>query len=155
MFTTVDLSKGYYNIELDEASLFLTTFNTPFDTVRFTRIPFRLIAAGDAFQCKIDAVFSNLDFCTCIADDMVIWGEQPDGGDHDKHLTESLQVTRKHNLELNIDKLWYKTKHASFFGTTFTLMASNQKMKKIQALNKIPQPPNVKPSSVFWVWSST
>ena len=84
MFTTVDLSKGYYIIELDEASLFLTTFNTPFDRVRFTRIPFGLIAAGDAFECKTDAVLSNLGFCTCIADDMIIWGEQPGGSDHDK-----------------------------------------------------------------------
>ena len=42
---------------------------------------------GDIFQQKLDAVFSNLDFYTGIADDMIVWGEQPDDSGHDKHLT--------------------------------------------------------------------
>ena len=68
---------------------------------------------------RIDAVFSSSDFCTGIADDTVIWRQQQDGSDHQKQPTEFMQVTRKHILKLNIDMLLYKTKHASFFGTTF------------------------------------
>ena len=71
MYPIVDLSMGYYHKELDEARSFLTTFNTPFSRFRFIRIPFGLSVA-DVFQCKLDAVFSNLDFCRGIADDMII-----------------------------------------------------------------------------------
>ena len=46
-------------------------------------MPFGLTVAGDAFQCKLVAVYSNLDFCTSIADDMILWGAQPDDSDHD------------------------------------------------------------------------
>ena len=57
--------------------------------------PFGLIVAGDAFQHKLDAIFSKIDFCTCVADNMIILGEQPDGSNHYKYLTEFLQFTRK------------------------------------------------------------
>ena len=81
MFTILDFSKGYYLIELDEASSFLIIFNRQFGRFRFTGMPFGLTVVGDAFQHKIEAVFSSLDFCTGIADDVIIRGEQPDGSD--------------------------------------------------------------------------
>ena len=91
---------------------------------------------GDAFQHKLDAVFSKIDFSTVIADDMIIWGEQPDGSDHYKHITNFLQVTKNHNLKLNIVMLQDKTKHASFFGTTFTADGHKPEMKKLKPLTK-------------------
>ena len=116
MFTIADFIKGNYHIVFDEAISFLT----PFGQLGFTRMSFGLTVTGDEFQHKLDAVFSNLDFCTCTANDMIIWREQPDSSGHYKCLTPSLQAARKHNLKLNISKLQYKTKHASFFRTSFT-----------------------------------
>ena len=107
-------------MEHNEASSFFTTFNTPFGRFRFTRMPFGLTVAGYTFQCKLDAIFNSLDFYTGIADDMMIWGEDADGSDFDKHLTKFLSVTRQHNINLNLDKLQLVTKQASFFDTTFT-----------------------------------
>ena len=78
-----------------------------------------LTVTGDAFLHKLDAVFSNLDIYTGIAYDMIVWEEKPDGSDHDKHLTEFLQVTRKHHLKPNISKPQYKNKYASSFGDHF------------------------------------
>ena len=71
-------------------------------------------------------------------------GEQPDSRLHDKYLTLFLQVIRKQNLKLNISKLQYKTKCASFFGTIFTSVGHKPEKEKFQATNKIPQPTNVK-----------
>ena len=42
--------KGYWHQELDEASSFLTTFNTEFGTFQYTIIPFSITVAGDVFQ---------------------------------------------------------------------------------------------------------
>ena len=112
MFTTADLSKGYYYIELGEASSFLPIFNIPFGRFRFIKMPFGLTVAGDACHHKLDTVFSSLN-SSGIADGIIIWGEQSDSSDHDKHLTEFLQVKRKHNLKLNISELQCKNKHIS------------------------------------------
>ena len=118
-------------------------------------MPFRLTVAEDAFKHKLDAGFSNLDFCTAIADDMIIWIEQPDGSDHEKHLIEFLQVTRKNNQKLNINKPQYKTKHASVLGTTFTYDGHKQENEKVQAINIMPQPTNVKDFQCFLGMANT
>ena len=70
-------------------------------------MPFGLTVVVDAFHHKLDVVFSNHNSCTCIADDIIIWREQPNGSNHDKHLTEFLQVARKHNLKAKVSKLQY------------------------------------------------
>ena len=97
MFIIVKFSKSYYHIELEEASSFLSMFHTPFGRFRFIRISSGLTISGDAFPGNLNAVFSNLDFCTGITDDEIIRGEQPDGINHDKQLTEFLLVTKNTN----------------------------------------------------------
>ena len=42
--------KGYWHQELDEASSFLTTFNTEFRRFQYTIMPFGITVAGDIFQ---------------------------------------------------------------------------------------------------------
>ena len=60
-----------------------------------------------------------------------------------------MQVTRKCNLKLNISKLQYKTKHASFLGITFTSDGHKPENEQIQAINGRPQPTDVKDLQVF------
>ena len=87
------------------------------------------------FSTKLDAILNNPDFCTGIAGDMIIRGEQPNGSDHNKHQAEFLQITRKHHLKLNTDVLQYKTKYASFFGTTFISDGHKPGNENVQAIN--------------------
>ena len=89
MFTIVDFSNpdNSNHIKHYEASSSLVTFNIQFHTFGFTRMPFGLTIVGNVYQCKLDAVFRNLDVCTGIAYNMIIWGERPDGTDHEKYLT--------------------------------------------------------------------
>ena len=51
--------------------------------------------AGDTFQCKLDAVLSNLDLQPGISDDVIILGEQADDRDHNHILQEFVQARRK------------------------------------------------------------
>ena len=46
--------KGYWHQELDEASSFLTTFNTEFGRFWYTVMPFGITIAGNIFQQKLD-----------------------------------------------------------------------------------------------------
>ena len=45
-FSIVDAKSGYWNVELDEESSYLTTFNSPFGRYRFLRMPVGLKARG-------------------------------------------------------------------------------------------------------------
>ena len=40
IFSKLDASTGYWQFRLDEASLKLPTFGTPFGRFKFTRLPF-------------------------------------------------------------------------------------------------------------------
>ena len=92
--------------------------------------------------------FKSLNFCTGIADDMIIWGKEADVSYHDKYLTKFLQDTRHHNLKLNLDELQLKTIQVSFFATTFTSDGHKPGDNKVQAFNKMAQPTNVSASSI-------
>ena len=46
----MQFQKGYWHQELDEASSFLTTFNTDLGRLQYTIMPFGITVAGDVFQ---------------------------------------------------------------------------------------------------------
>ena len=50
IMTVGDCRKGYWHQELDEASSFLTTFNTKLGRFWYTVMPFSVTMAGDIFQ---------------------------------------------------------------------------------------------------------
>ena len=55
-----DCRKGYWHQQLDEASSFLTIFNTELGRLQYTVMTFGATVAGDMFQRKLDECFSKL-----------------------------------------------------------------------------------------------
>ena len=53
MFSKLDARNGYWNVQLDEESTYLTTFKTLFGRYRFLRMPFGLHMSQDVFQQDI------------------------------------------------------------------------------------------------------
>ena len=60
ILTVCNCKKGYWHQRLDEASSYLTTFNTEIGRYRFTVMPFGITVAGDMFQLKLDKCFSHI-----------------------------------------------------------------------------------------------
>ena len=108
IMTVCDCKKGCWHQELDEASSFLTTFNTEIEHFRYTVMPFGATIAGDVFQCKLDQYFGHIQNVIVIADDIMVIGRQHNHMDHDQALTTLLETARKCDVRLNYDKLQYK-----------------------------------------------
>ena len=89
----IDFKKGFWQVELNEESSYLTTFNTPFGHFRFTCLPFGLTVSAYVFQHKLDAIYGHLPLTIGCADDMIVWAETDDLSDHDEALDKFLQVT--------------------------------------------------------------
>ena len=53
LFTKLDANKGYWQIPLDEESIRLMTFNTPFGRYQFTRLPYGVYSAQEVFHKRI------------------------------------------------------------------------------------------------------
>ena len=76
IMSVCDYKKGYWHQHLEEASSFLTTFNTELGRFRYTVMPFGVTMAGDVFQCKFDQCFGNIKEVIVKADDIMIAGKK-------------------------------------------------------------------------------
>lgn len=99
VFSTLDLKDGYWQIQLDEESLLLCTFNTPLDLLGCLlalNLPVR------SFK-KDEAAFANIPGLYIVADDLIIAAENTE--EHDRILNQVLQRAEDQNIKLNFDKL--------------------------------------------------
>ena len=118
LFSKLDARNGYWNVKLDEESSYLTTFNTPFGRYRFLRMPFGLRMSQDIFQFKIDETYRDCQGAIGIADDVTVYGKNEK--EHDLHLHETMERTKKAGIKLNDEKCVIKTKECNFFGMLYT-----------------------------------
>ena len=106
-------------------------------------MPFGTNVSGDCHQCGIDSIYGKLDNVIGIADDLLIWGDEADGSDHDHAFQAVLDTTWKNNLKLNIDKVQYHQKKVTFFGETYTIDGHSPMPDKIQAVTNMTTPTSV------------
>ena len=59
-FSVIDTKKGYWHVAQDHESSLLCTFNTPFRSYHFKRLPFRVKLSQDIFQRKLDEVYRGI-----------------------------------------------------------------------------------------------
>ena len=134
IMTVYDCKKGYWHQKLDQASSYLTTFNTEIERFRYTVMPFGITVASDVFQRQLDQCFGKIDQLIVIVDDIMVVGKQHSHKDHDVALTNLLESARKCNIRLNFDKLQYKKTEVNFFGETYTTDGHKPAQSKVSAI---------------------
>jgi hypothetical protein len=75
--TTIDLSQGFFQMELDPQSSKYTAFNTCFGTFKFQRLPMGLSSSPNSFQLLMDKLLRGLTYksCLCYLDDVFLSGD--------------------------------------------------------------------------------
>ena len=147
--TVCGCRKGYWHQQLDEASSFLTTFNTELGRFRYTVMPFGATVAGGVFQCKLDQCFGHIKNVIVIADDIMIVGKKHNHSDHDQTLTILLDTGRSCNVWLNYEKLQYKQDEVDFLGETYTTSSCEPAQSKVSAVTAMPAPTYKKQAQSF------
>ena len=104
ILTVCDCKKGYWHQTLDEASSYLTTFNTEVGRYRFAVMPFGIMVVWDIFQWKLDECFGHIKNLIVIADDIMVIRKNHNHKDHDIAFTTLLQTARRCNVKLNYDQ---------------------------------------------------
>ena len=85
MFSTVDVKNGFWQVELDDDSSRLTTFNSPFGRFCWRRLPFGLCSAPEEFQRRLNHALDGLTSVLTIHDDILIFGDPLRGLQWKKH----------------------------------------------------------------------
>ena len=141
VFTVVDAKNGFWQVELDEESSRLTTFNTPFGRYRCKHMPFGISSAPEVWQRKMHETIEGLDGVEVIADDFLITGK--DDAEHGANLQAFLNRCRERNLVLNAEKVRYKLQEVSFMGCLLTDEGMKPDPRRVEAVLDMPMPTDV------------
>ena len=97
--TTLDLTKGYYQVPMEEDSREKTAFVTPCGKHQFVTMPFGLVSAPSTFQRLMDHVLHGLHiFSTAYLDDILICSDTWE--EHVQHLSELFGRSEKQDCTL-------------------------------------------------------
>ena len=136
-FTSLDACSGYWQLQVDDESSKLLTFNTPWGRYRFTRLPFGISPAPEIYQREMDRLFEGVPV-QIIVDDFLIHGE--DQRDMDQKLRAVLDKSREVGLKFNPHKVKLRVPEVNYVGHIFSSEGLKPDPEKIRAINQMPPP---------------
>ncbi len=138
VFSKLDASSGFWQLQLDEKSSMLTTFNTPFGRYRYLRLPFGISSAPEIYHRTIHQLFENLPGVDTSMDDMIIWGSSVE--EHDSRLTSVLEKCRSVGLKLNREKCELRVTELTFLGDRVSIDGLKPDPVKVKAIVDMAKP---------------
>jgi hypothetical protein len=138
VFSVLDAKSGFLQIEIDEPSSYLTTFNTPIGRYRWLRLPFGIKCAPEIYQRIMDEMLEGIEGAFVIMDDILIAGR--DLEHHDQILKKVIQRATSRNLKLNFQKCVIRKAAVPYVGHLFTELGLKPDPSKIVAVQNMPAP---------------
>ena len=142
-FTKIDLTKGYYQVPIDDDSKKYTSFTTQNNQYQFKRLSFGLKNSGLQFQRNIQEILSGFNSKKVIIyiDDILIISK-----DFDEHLTmtEKVLFTLLNNgIKIKVSKCEFFKEKVSFLGHIISKEGIEKSPEYIEKVKNFPKPRNV------------
>lgn len=143
-FTTLDLASGFHQIKMSPRDVEKTAFSVNHGKYEFVRMPFGLKNAPAIFQRAMDDVLREHigKICYVYMDDVVVFGKTLE--EAIKNLETILNTLQKANLKVQPDKSEFLKKSVEFLGYVITENGIKPNSKKIEAIEKWPEPRTIK-----------
>ena len=144
VFSKLDLTAGYHQLELHPSCRHITTFSTHIGLFRYKRLNFGVNAAAELFQHTIQSLIADIAGARNVSDDIIIFGKTQ--ADHDRALHAVLSRLHSRGLTVNASKVVINQPSIEFFGFQFSAKGISPSPSKVQALRDSAPPNN--PSEV-------
>lgn len=146
--STLDLTKGYWQVPVAAEDRPKTAFVTPFGLFQFKVMPFGLQGAPATFQRLMDRVIAGLsDFTATYLDDVIIFSETWEK--HLEHVRTTLQRLRKAGLTVKAKKSQFGAKYCTYLGHIVGGGVVQPDATKVQAVREFPAPVTKKQVRTF------
>lgn len=144
LFSTLDLTAGYFQVAMNEKDREKTAVTTPFGLFEWTRMPFGLCNAPATFQRLMGVVLGDLSFDILLIylDDIIIFSQDFDT--HCERLETVLSRLRQHGLKLKPSKCFLLKAEVKFLGHVISARGIQVDTEKVKALETWPVPRSVK-----------
>lgn len=115
-FSCIDLSQGYYQMELDQEGRPYTAFSTETGHYQMKRLPMGLKISPSIFSRMMSIAMSGLVSTRCFVylDDLIIFGR--DLQQHNRNLIEVFERMRQVNLKIHPGKCSFLRKEVLYLG---------------------------------------
>ena len=144
----LDLSKGYYQVQLDKESIQKTAFTSHRGVYEFTRMPFGVKNAPAYFQELVNKVLAEQrQWATAYMDDVVVYSKTWE--DHLNHIESVLKALQKAGLMANPAKCKWGGKAIEFLGHWIGDGSMSIPKHKIEAMLRYKRPQTKKGLSAF------
>lgn len=141
-FSKLDASSGFNQIALDEESVKLCTFNTPFGRNCFLRLPFGISSAPEVFHKTMQQLFDGIEGVGVFIDDVVVWGCTKQ--EHDERLRKVLNKASESGLKLNKKKCQFRVSNKTYLGEKLSEAGVQPDPEKMRAIAEMPAPEDKK-----------
>lgn len=134
VFTTLDLKSGYWQVEMDPASVQKTAFITASGLYEFLCLPFGLKNAAASFQRLMEQVLREHKNKCCMVyiDDIIIYSS--DIQSHLHHLKQVFQSLHNAGLTLNLSKCKFICSSLDYLGHTIRADGVKMNADKVDAV---------------------
>jgi len=139
-FSVLDIKKGFWHVKLDEDSTDLCTFSTPVGYFKFTRLPFGISCAPEAFIKRTQECFKDFDENNLIGyfDDYCVATETEE--EHHNLIRKIVKRAKEMNIKFNESKLQYCKKEIKFMGHIINGDGMRPDPEQVKAITELKKP---------------
>ncbi|KAA3673841.1 uncharacterized protein DEA37_0012248 [Paragonimus westermani] len=138
VFSKIDLSDAYLQVEIEDKCKELLTINTHRGLYQYNRLPFGVKCAPAIFQQIMDIMLSDIPYAMAYMDDIIIVSSSVD--DHIQHLHTVFQRIRDYGFTLRIEKCKIMLSNIRYLGSIIDETGRRPDPDKIAAIATLPVP---------------
>ena len=133
-FSALDLSSGYYNVEIKENDREKTAFATRKGQYEFNHMPFGLCGAPASFQRLVNLILRDENFYKCLIylDNILIFGRSIE--EHNERLRTVLEKIRQSKVKLSPSKCVFLKTSVKYLGHIISSEGVKTDPEKISAV---------------------
>jgi Reverse transcriptase (RNA-dependent DNA polymerase) len=140
---SLNLNRGYYNIELSLGAKQLCTIVLTWGKYEYQRLPVGLCNSPNIFQEKMSSLISDLEYVQAYIDDLLILTKGT-FVEHLQKLATVLARLKQAGLIVNANKSFFAQEQLEYLGYWITRDGTQPAQKKVAALKNISAPKSKK-----------
>ncbi|UYV80793.1 K02A2.6-like [Cordylochernes scorpioides] len=141
LFTKLDLSKAYHQIEMDDISKKYLVVSTHKGLYKYNRLAFGIKTASEIFQKTMESFFSGINDVYIYFDDILIASEDLES--HLDILKRTLNILKENNFTINKNKCLFVKNEIEYLGHKINEFGIYPLKYKLACIKNCPVPKNI------------